>query len=242
MVSIKESHKMLHLYGFAFLGGTCLSLVELADLIKHNPHDINIYFFAGLILAGIFGCFALILAGNDKVDRKISFMIGMSAPQIIGGVIKGGSIAKSTAFFGLLASPVYAAEVPTSIMPDTNEIIVTVKGTNEKVTIVDEETDKEYTATYEEPVVIPRSGKYSIKTKNASGKVIDINEGYSVDSTKQLDIIVIKKRRTLSVFQGLFSAQHKNHGAITQKITVQEKNIPVEDTTVVEDTLTVEDE
>ena len=97
MVALKESHKILHLYGFAFFGGTLLSLVELADLIKHDPSDINIYFFAGTILAGIFGIIGFLIGGNDKFDRKASFMIGISAPQLIGGVIKGGTT--SSGFF-----------------------------------------------------------------------------------------------------------------------------------------------
>lgn len=241
MVAIKESHKFLHLYGFAFLGGTCLSFVELADLIKHNPGDINLYFFIGMFIAGIFGIFGFIIGGNDKFDRKASFMVGMSAPQIIGGVIKGGTIAtvKTTAFFSLLVTPSYAGDTNMSLMPDTGEIVVTVEGTHEEVTIIDEKTKEEYTVTYEEPVIVPRSGKYSVRSRNVAGKSIEVDD-YRVDSTNQINILFVKKQRTLSVFQGLFSGQHKNHGAITQKIEVQQKNIPFEDS-VEEDSVIVED-
>ncbi len=246
MIAINKSHKFLHLYGFAFLGGISLSLVELAEMVKHNPGDIDLWFFAGTFLAGGFALIAMALFGDDSSNKKASYFIGFSSPQLIGGLIKGGTIATSakaaTVLLSLLVPAPYAGGLSDSVMPDTNEIIITIKGTHEDVIIIDEETDEEYTVTYEEPLIIPRSGKYRIKSKNSPGKVVEVNDSHCVDSTKQLNIIFVKKKKTLSILRGLFSGQHKSHGALTQKIQVQQSNVycPMEDSTA--DTLNTSEE
>jgi len=236
MINIKQSRKHFHLYLMAFLGGTCLQWIQLADMLKTTPENINVYFFCAMIVAGILGIFAFIVGGNEHYTKSGCFLIGMSAPQLLGGVIKTGTIvtpqaaapavtqflAGVTIFFG---SPAVAGEAPQQIIPDTSEIVISVEGTHEDILVVDEETKEEYKASYKEPITIPKSKKYKVTTKSGPGKIIEVNTGYHIDSTQKIKVIVIEKKRLLSVFQGLFPGQHKNHNALTQKIEIQQENI-----------------
>lgn len=210
--------KNTNLFIAAFFGGTALTWLELMNIFFHHPEDLNIYFFGGMFVAGVIGLgVSRIIAGDTNI--RSAFLTGVAAPQILGGIIKTGTVVSTNIAFSLLPL-IYAGPPP--VLEDSTKIEITVKGTNELVTIQDMNTDQEYIITPNQPIKIPYSDSLEIKSHNAEGKKINITKDYIVDNTKKLDVIIIPKYRTRGIFRGLFAQQYTAHESLTKKITVKE--------------------
>lgn len=72
----------------AFAGGIILSLTELTSMFKSKELP-DIYFLCGMLLAGVFGIIGFFIAG--ATNFRTAFVSGVSAPQLIGGLVKLGT-------------------------------------------------------------------------------------------------------------------------------------------------------
>ena len=225
-MELKMNHKLLLA---AFCGGMSLSLLELMNMMFHSPQDINVFFFGGMTIAGGIGIIGYFLAGDANI--RSAFLSGIAAPQILGGVLKTGATVGTHAgvIFSIFGSPVYANEPIDTIIQDTT-MTITVEGTREVITVKDLNTNKEYKASYHKPAEIPFSNSIEVTTITATGEKVKVNKDYSVDEKKRLNIIVIEKHKTKSIFRGLFPQQQQQK--LTQKLHVQQMNepIPIADT------------
>lgn len=204
----------------AFCGGTALSWLELLRILIHNPQDLNIYFFAGMFVAGIIGLGVSFFIKGDTA-RDSAFFTGIAAPQLLGATISAGTTITSIAFHFSLISLAYA-QPPDTIVTDSTKIEITVKGTNEPIIIQDMNTEQKYVIEPDESLEIPYSNSLEIKSHNAENKKVKINKDYIIDNKKKLDVVIIPKHRTRSIFRGLFAQQHVAHENFTKKITVKE--------------------
>lgn len=218
----------MNLFIVAFFGGTALSLLELMEMCFHNPQDINIFFFGGMTIAGIIGIGGFLIGGNENI--RSAFLSGVAAPQVLGGMVKAGTIAlpktiafiytTSTSLCCLFSTPIYAQPFD-SLIADSTRILITVEGTHEQVKIKDLKTDKEYTATMNQPLEIPFCDSLCITTNNLN-KIVKISKDYIVEDKKRLNVVVIQKKKIKGFLQGLFAQQHYGHKKITHKLEVKE--------------------
>jgi len=112
----------------AFCGGICLSLSELMGMLSHKE-AVDIYFFAGMLVAGLIGIGGFFAVGASGV--RSAFAAGVSAPQIIGGLAKAvpaGAKALSTML--IVSQPLYAQTVAhhDSLKVDSARVIVVLDG------------------------------------------------------------------------------------------------------------------
>ena len=206
----------------AFCGGMALSVLELLNILTQHPQNLNIYFFAGMIVAGCIGLgVSFFLKGDTSKDS--AFFTGIAAPQLLGAIVKTGSTATQVAFFSQLSFlPMAYAGTTDVVIEDSTTIEITVKGTTQPVTVQNVHTKKEYVIEPNEPTKIPYSDSLKITSKSTQNKDINVNKKYIIDNTKKLDVVVITKQRTKGFFQGIFAQQHTAHGNFTSKITVNE--------------------
>jgi len=206
----------------AFCGGMALSVLELLNVITQHPQDLNIYFFAGMAIAGFVGLgVSFFLKGDTSKDS--AFFTGIAAPQLLGAVVKTGSTVTQVAFYSQLSFfPMAYAGTTDVVIEDSTTIEITVKGTTQSVTIQNIYTKEEYTIKPNVPTKIPYSDSLKIRSNSAQNKDVSVNKKYIVDNTKKLDVVVIPKQRTNSVFHGLFAQQYVAHDSFTKKITVNE--------------------
>lgn len=212
--------KKIGLFAAAFSGGTALSWLELMNMFFHRPQDLNVYFFGGMFIAGLIGFgVSVIIAGDTNI--RSAFLTGVAAPQILGGIIKTGTIVTSVAFiFQLSFIPQAYAKDNESIITDSTKIEINLKSAQDPVTIRDIHTKKEYRVLPGEQIIIPYSDSLEIESYGAKTQKVKIDKDYIVDSKKRLDIIVISKQRTKSLFRGLFAQQ--SHDSFTHKFIIKE--------------------
>jgi len=90
----------------AFGGGIVLQLAELASMFKlHQSADF--YFFGGMLVAGVMGVGGLFLTGATSIRSAIA--AGVSAPQLLGGVIK--AVPTTALMIQSAFTPIYAQPV-----------------------------------------------------------------------------------------------------------------------------------
>lgn len=77
----------------AFMGGIILSLTELASMFKSKEAP-DFYFFGGMLIAGIIGIVGFFIAGAESF--RTAFVSGVSAPQLLGGLVKIGTTSSQT--------------------------------------------------------------------------------------------------------------------------------------------------
>jgi len=87
-----------------FIGGSVMSLFELLNIISVKD-PIDIYFFIGMVVAGIIGIIGTVI--SSAKDIKSAITAGIAAPTLLGGAIKSAPIVTS-ACISLMGSPVYA--------------------------------------------------------------------------------------------------------------------------------------
>ncbi|MDD5649629.1 MAG: hypothetical protein PHF86_04315 [Candidatus Nanoarchaeia archaeon] len=109
----------IQLVSCAFAGGIVLSLTELANMLKAKETP-DVYFLCGMLLAGVFGVIGFFISG--ATNFRTAFVSGVSAPQLLGGLVKLGT-AGAQAVSCILMLTVYA---------DTDSIDVKVVVNNVK--------------------------------------------------------------------------------------------------------------
>jgi len=127
MPEIKLPAKELIL--FAFIGGIVLSLLELANMLASHQNIFDLYFWGGMIIAGLIGVIGLLLSQTKDIGGAIT--AGIAAPQLLGGIT---NIAPTvvTFLFNSIVTPVYAQTDTTQMMEnDSIEIVIVLKGSNE---------------------------------------------------------------------------------------------------------------
>jgi hypothetical protein len=77
----------------AFGGGIILSLTELTNMLKMKEIP-DLFFFGGLLIAGIFGVIGFFIAGASSF--RTAFVSGVSAPQLLSGLVKLGTVGVQT--------------------------------------------------------------------------------------------------------------------------------------------------
>jgi hypothetical protein len=77
----------------AFSGGIVLSLTELASMLKSKEIP-DFFFLGGMLIAGIFGVIGFFISG--ATNFRTAFVSGVSAPQLLGGLVKLGAAGVQT--------------------------------------------------------------------------------------------------------------------------------------------------
>ena len=214
----------------AGLGGTALTWVELAT----NPKGADQYFFLGAFGAFIVGAIAWLLVGDTTVRSAIT--TGIAGPNILGGFVKAGTTVVAWFEIGTLSlfPSAYAGDNVSNVKKDSIKIEISVKGTEEEVTIKNLENNQVYIANYNNPVKVPFSDSLEIEVNGLGKQLIEVDKDYVVDSTKKLDVIVIQKKRTNNILRALFPNQR--HDPLTKKFKVKEveqkQEKAVQDTTI----------
>lgn len=112
----------------AFCGGICLSLAELMGMLKAKE-AIDLYFFGGMIVAGILGIGGYFIAGPANVRSAVA--AGISAPQLLAGFLKAVPVATQA-----LALTVATAVAQPPVTHDSVSVTVVVVGTQDTLRLV----------------------------------------------------------------------------------------------------------
>ena len=103
-----------------FIGGTVISLLELATTLKEGDyHLISIFFFIGAIISGIIGVVGTLIVSPNDLRNAIS--AGVAAPSLLGGLLQSGVATTTTALMLSIVSPEAYADT-TSITKPVTEI------------------------------------------------------------------------------------------------------------------------
>jgi hypothetical protein len=98
----------------AFVGGIILPLTELSSMFKTKELP-DLYFFGGMLVAGVIGIVGFFIAGAESF--RTAFVSGVSAPQLLGGLVKIGSTSAQTLsmFLSIVSTDVYAQQPVDSV-------------------------------------------------------------------------------------------------------------------------------
>jgi len=183
----------------AFIGGIVLSLIELTNMFKQKESP-DIFFFGGLLIAGIIGIVGYFMTGAN--DVRTAFVSGVSAPQLLGGIVKIGSAGAQAV--SLLFAPMNAyAQTPTV---DTVNVLVLSQFNNVKI------------KTNDTVFVVNDSNKIKMKYQDSITIFVD-NIPKKVELQKTSNTITIKKSN--SNFSKFF------RGMIAQKSIESDNSITI---------------
>lgn len=215
----------------AFFGGTTLSLLDLAS----NPTGISFHFMIGAVAAGLVGIGGYIVAGNTH--PRSAFVSGIAGPNIIGGLLKAGTTVVEYMLPIAIVPIVLAGDMPEA-NNNTNRIELNIEGTNNKVKVTDIHTGKVYLIDSNNPITIPFSDLLEVEIDNVGTQIITVDNDYIVDSTKRLNVIVLKKQRTWDFLRGFLPLQQESHNPLARKfkvIEVEQKKSETEKDSVVQE-------
>jgi hypothetical protein len=177
----------------AFAGGIALSIIELANMFKQKEIP-DMYFFGGLVIAGIIGIAGYFLTGAK--DIKTAFASGVSAPQLFGGFIKVGSVGAQAVSL-LFCSDVYA-ETPkidsVSIVVITQVDNIKIK-TNDSIFIVNDSSKirfkyQDYIIVNMKKIAVPQEKNSIMKIKATESITDKLFRGITAQksNSKHIDI------------------------------------------------------
>jgi len=102
MMAVKSSKKELLLGGF--IGGTVMSLLELATTLKTGDiHLVSVFFFIGCFISGAIGVVGTLMISPS--DFRNAVAAGIAAPSLLGGMLQSGVATTTTAFILNVVSP-----------------------------------------------------------------------------------------------------------------------------------------
>jgi hypothetical protein len=183
----------------SFSGGIALSLMELYQMFN-NKEPADLFFFGGMLIAGLIGIIGYVLASAE--NTRSAFLAGVSAPQLLGGIVKAGSKGIQTISL-ILCTSVYAQP------NDSTYVIVNLNGVNKSeiyfndtLFIADSQNNK-LRVKYQDSIIV-KAGSES--------KVISLNKDTTFISIKSETTQV--QTKTSRLFRGI----------IAQKVFEREKN------------------
>lgn len=204
----------------AFCGGTVTSLFELANMLSSHENIIDIYFWAGALIAGIIGVLGLFVSQAKDIGGAITS--GVAAPQLLGGMAKITPTVISLLLSPII-TPIYAGEekidsVEITTIVEKGKIyeIKPLRDTGKTILIRD-------TMTFMVPkgdMVLYKNGvkkaqfKINTDTTHTEETIIKIN---TTTQTKKPDD---HKKPTFRLLRGVF-------GHVFRKETITEKKVEI---------------
>ena len=182
---------------------------------KENP---DIYFFGGMLIAGVLGVVGYLVFGAPT--SRTAFASGISAPQLLGGLVKagaGGISSSSSVGFLVKLGAVLAQFISMTLMPpafagtaDSIKVVAVVQGIDTAVIVVG---DREYKISDVTKLTIPRKDSITVVGEGFSQR-IPVKKSKDMVLKVWVEKVKVKEQKMFDgkyrkIMRGIFAGQYQ---------------------------------